>query len=132
MFIYLPVLLLLCACEGEQPLALYDLRCEDLASPTAIDSTTPHFSWKIKADADATMQTHYEVMVASSEQALRRGEADLWSSGKVASDASVMVPYAGDVLASRSLAYWKVRVWDNHGNVSPWSEVQRFGVGISV
>ena len=129
-FIYLSVLMLLCACGAEQPLALYDLRCEDLTSPTAIDSAMPHFSWKIKAGADATMQTHYEVMVASSEQALRRGGADLWSSGKVASDASVMVPYAGSELASRSLAYWQVRVWDNHGNMSPWSEVQRFGVGI--
>ncbi len=127
---FLVALTLLCSCHDVEPLALYDLRCEDLTSPTAIDSANPHFSWKIKAAADATMQTHYEVMVATSEQALRRGEADLWSSGKVASDASVMVPYAGNALASRTLAYWQVRVWDNHGNVSPWSEVQRFGVGI--
>ena len=76
------------------------------------------------------MQTHYEVMVATSSKALQRDEADLWSSGKVASDKSVMVPYGGKALSSRALAYWKVRVWDNHGNVSPWSDVQRFGVGI--
>ena len=76
------------------------------------------------------MQTHYEVMVATSPKALQRDEADLWSSGKVASDKSVMVPYDGKALSSRALAYWKVRVWDNHGNVSPWSDVQRFGVGI--
>ena len=76
------------------------------------------------------MQTHYEVMVATSRKALQRDEADLWSSGKVASDESVMVPYGGSALPSRTLAYWKVRVWDNYGNVSPWSDVQRFGVGI--
>ena len=76
------------------------------------------------------MQTHYEVMVATSLKALQRDEADLWSSGKVASDESVMVPYGGKELTSRTLAYWKVRVWDNYGNVSPWSDVQRFGVGI--
>ena len=119
------------SCSTEDgPLSLYDLRCEDLTAPLAIDSAQPHLSWKIKADATATAQTHYEVMVATSEKALRRDEADLWSSGKVASDESVMVPYAGKPLSSRALAYWKVRVWDNYGNVSPWSDIQRFGVGI--
>lgn len=127
---YLPVLLFLYACDAVEPLSLYDLRCEDLTSPTAIDSTNPHFSWKIDAEAEATMQTHYELMVATSQKALQRGEADLWSSGQVASDESVMVSYEGKPLSSRMLAYWKVRVWDNHGNVSPWSEIQRFGVGI--
>lgn len=130
LFVALLFSALLAACSEEQPLSLYDLRCEDLTNPTAIDSAVPHFSWKLKAEAMATMQTHYEIMVARSAQALRRGEADLWSSGKVASDESVMVRYEGQALDSRTLAYWQVRVWDNHGNVSPWSEVQRFGVGI--
>lgn len=118
------------ACDSVEPLSVYDLRCEDLTNPTAIDSANPHFSWKIAAEAKATAQTHYEIQVATSPKALQRGEADLWSSGEVASDESVMVPYAGEALSSRVLAYWRVRVWDNHGNVSPWSDVQRFGVGI--
>ena len=126
----LAALLCVSCSTNDGPLSLYDLRCEDLTSPLAIDSTQPHLSWKIKAEAAATMQTHYEIMVATSEKALRDDEADLWSSGKVASDESVMVPYAGKPLSSRTLAYWKVRVWDNYGNVSPWSDVQRFGVGI--
>ena len=96
----LSALMLLCSCNNSGPLSLYDLRCEDLDSPTAIDSATPHFSWKIAAEADATMQTHYEVMVATSSKALQRDEADLWSSGKVASDKSVMVPYDGKALSS--------------------------------
>ena len=127
---WLALVPMLFSCTEQTPLSLYDLRCEDLTSPLAIDSAQPHLSWKIKADASGTMQTHYEIMVATSEKALRRDEADLWSSGKVASDESVMIPYAGESLASRSLAYWKVRVWDNYGNVSQWSDVQRFGVGI--
>ena len=119
----LSALMLLCSCNDAGPLSLYDLRCEDLDSPTAIDSATPHFSWKIEAEAGATMQTHYEVMVATSRKALQRDEADLWSSGRVASDESIMVPYGGNALTSRTLAYWKVRVWDNYGNVSPWSDI---------
>ncbi|MBR4994503.1 MAG: family 78 glycoside hydrolase catalytic domain [Alistipes sp.] len=121
---------MLFSCSVGEPLSLYDLKCENLVSPNAIDSAAPHFSWKIKSEDSDVVQTHYEIMVATSSAALRVGNADLWSSGKVASDESVMVSYAGSPLSSRTLAYWKVRVWDNYGNVSPWSKEQRFGVGI--
>ena len=33
------------ACDTVEPLSVYDLRCEDLTNPTAIDSANPHFSW---------------------------------------------------------------------------------------
>ncbi|HZC27917.1 MAG TPA: family 78 glycoside hydrolase catalytic domain [Actinopolymorphaceae bacterium] len=32
------------------------------------------------------------------------------------------VPYGGPALAQQSRYYWQVRVWDNHGTVSPWSQ----------
>ena len=73
--------MLLMSCTAKQPLSLYDLRCEDLDSPTAIASTTPHFSWKLSADASATKQTHYEVMVATTEKALKNNQPDLERSG---------------------------------------------------
>lgn len=123
------LVLTLVGCKSES-LQLYDLRCENLENPLAIDSTTPHFSWKINSALNATNQTHYEIMVASNEQLLKNDQADIWSSGKIASDESVMVKYAGAGLQPRSLAFWKVRVWDNHGNVSAWSKPQRFGIGI--
>ena len=123
------LVLVLVGCKSES-LQLYDLRCENLENPLAIDSTTPHFSWKINSALNATNQTHYEIMVASNEQLLKNDQADIWSSGKIASDESVMVKYAGAGLQPRSLAFWKVRVWDNHGNVSAWSKPQRFGIGI--
>ena len=92
----------------EEPLQLYDLRCENMENPLAIDSTTPHFSWKINSVKDATSQTHYEILVASSMQLLKNDQADIWASGKVASDESVMVKYAGSELQPRSLVFWKV------------------------
>ena len=33
-------------------------------------------------------------------------------------------------LTSRSLCYWRVRVWDAKKQISSWSPVARFGVGI--
>lgn len=53
-----------------------------------------------------------EIQVASDSLLLIGGKADLWKSGKLKSDVSVMVPYQGLPLASRSLCYWRVRVWD--------------------
>mgnify|MGYP001386567175 FL=1 len=109
---------------------LAELKCENLIDPLGIDNVTPHFSWKLKGDGWKGGQTYYEIQVASDSVLLAQDKADLWNTGKLKSDASVMVPYQGKTLTSRSLCYWRVRVWDSKKQVSPWSPVARFGVGI--
>ena len=106
------------------------LKCENLIHPNAIDNTTPHFSWKVLNEADKMQQQFYEIQVASDSLALTAGTADLWNTGKFASSSSVMVPYAGKALTSRSLCFWRVRVWNEKEEVSAWSDIARFGVGI--
>jgi alpha-L-rhamnosidase len=106
-----------------------DLKCENLINPNAIDSKHPHFSWKVKSDKRMTQQ-YYEILVATDSIALSGGTANLWNSGKVKSPASVMIPYKGTELNSRTLAYWKVRVWNEKGKASEWSKIARFGIGI--
>ncbi len=108
---------------------VYDLLCEGLSEPLGIDSSEPHFSWKINSRSPME-QVAYEIEVASSIASLKSGKADLWSSGKVASSDQVMVPYSGNQLASRQQCWWRVRVWKSDKEVSAWSEPQRFGVGI--
>ena len=98
---------------------VYDLRCEGLREPLAIDSPRPHFSWKIRASRPVK-QLAYEIEVGPGR----------WSSGKVVSPDQVMVPYQGLPLHSRDQAWWRVRVWTSSDRVSRWSEPQRFGVGI--
>ena len=122
-------LLLLAGCRSEQPVRPKELRCENLTAPLAIDSARPHFSWKTDAGGDFR-QSGYEIRVAADSTELLGEGAGLWNSGRVASGASVLVPYEGRPLASPSLAYWKVRVWDDAGRVSAWSAIRRFGVGI--
>ncbi|MEA4915931.1 MAG: family 78 glycoside hydrolase catalytic domain [Proteiniphilum sp.] len=109
---------------------LVDLRCENLVNPNGIDNSSPHFSWKIQSDTPM-VQHYYEIQVASDSLLLINDRADLWNSTKVRSSASVMVPYKGKPLQSRMLCYWRVRVWDEKGNISAWSPVQRFGIGVS-
>ena len=107
-------------------LKVYDLTCEKLQEPLAIDSEFPYFSWKVLSD---NAMTAYQIEVASSETKLLGGEADLWQSGKIASDDPIMVPYAGDRLSSRQQCWWRVRIWSGDKR-SDWSRPQRFGVGI--
>ena len=109
---------------------LGELKCENLINPLGIDNTTPHFSWKLKGDGWKGGQAYYEIQVATDSLLIIRDEADLWKSGKLKSDASVMVPYRGSPLTSRSLCYWRVRVWDQKKKVSAWSSVARFSVGL--
>lgn len=49
---------------------------------------------------------------------------------KIKSSVSVMVPYQGRPLSSRSLCYWRVRIWDFKKQVSEWSLVARFSIGL--
>lgn len=108
---------------------LFDLRCENLINPMAIDNVIPHFSWKIQYDYPMK-QGYFEIQVASDSISLAKNKADLWNSAKIESSVSVMVPYKGQPLKSRMLCYWRVRVWNEKGTVSPWSSTQRFGIGI--
>ncbi|MDR0348815.1 MAG: glycoside hydrolase family 78 protein [Tannerella sp.] len=106
-----------------------DLRCENLINPVGIDNTTPHFSWKIQCN-NPMQQQYYEIQVASDSSQLAKNKADLWNSTKTLSSSSVMVPYRGLTLKSRMLCYWRVRVWNEKEEVSEWSPVQRFAIGI--
>jgi homoserine kinase len=67
------------------------------------------------------MQTAYQVLAASAAERLAAGEGDLWDTGKVESDRSIQVEYAGKPLGSGARAWWKVRIWDRDGKASAWS-----------
>ena len=111
-------------------LSIRELTTEALENPLAIDNTSPHFSWKMVSDENGTSTTAYQILVATQPEKLNENEADLWNTGKVTNSESVNMPYEGKALASRSYAYWKVRVWDQKGRVSQWSEPACFGVGL--
>ena len=94
------VLLALCmqGC-GKSRMHISEPKCEGLENPLGIDNTEPHFSWKLQT-ANAERQVSYEILVASRKDLLKPGRADLWDSGLVTGDASVMVPYGGKPLQS--------------------------------
>lgn len=98
------------------------LRRPDL---TVITDARPRFSWIVNDRSRDAVQSAYEITVSSSAQ----GNGELWDSGKIASDQSISVPYAGTALAPNHSYWWAVRTWDAHGRASLWSERQRFNTG---
>jgi alpha-L-rhamnosidase len=129
-FFILISILFLTGCSTKYQPYIFDLKCESLHNPTAIDKTTPRFSWKIKSPENETEQIAFQICVASDIEFLEEGKADFWDSGKMESASSIFVPYKGKKLGSGLAAVWKVRVWDNQGNVSQWSEPASFGIGL--
>jgi alpha-L-rhamnosidase len=107
-----------------------DLRCEYLVNPMGIDVTTPRLSWILKSGRRACVQNAYQVLVASNAETLQHNKGDLWNSGKVKSDQSNQIVYKGKALKSRMRCYWKVRVWDNSGHVSDFSEPAAWTMGL--
>lgn len=108
------------------------LRCEYADCPLAVQCARPRLSWinEAKSDKRGLRQSAYQVLVASVADELARDRGDLWDSGKVDSDASTQVEYAGRPLASRQQCFWKVRTWDQDGQMSPWSEHATWTVGL--
>ena len=117
-------------CTQASSLKVNHLKCEELVNPLAIDNTTPHFSWQLNSGRQGEQQTAYQVLVASDRERLNENKADLWNSGKVTSSASTWIPYQGKLLAAKSFAYWKVRIWNKDGEVSEWSTPAFFGIGL--
>src|SRR4029078_404611 len=106
------------------------LRCESFDNPLAIDAARPRLSWLVNDDRRNAVQAAYHVQVASSPQKIADDTADLWDSGKVASDQSVHVEYGGAPLISRQTCVWRVRTWDANGDASPWSDVATWEMGL--
>ncbi|MBC7848338.1 MAG: family 78 glycoside hydrolase catalytic domain, partial [Chitinophagaceae bacterium] len=104
-------------------LAVKNPRVENRVNPMGIDIAQPHFSWQLGTTRRNVMQTAYELRVLS-------GKAAVWSSGKVTSDQSVHVKYAGPALNSNMRYNWQVRVWDNKAAASAWSENASFQMAL--
>ncbi|HNS19008.1 MAG TPA: family 78 glycoside hydrolase catalytic domain [Sedimentisphaerales bacterium] len=98
-----------------------DLRCEYRVDPLGIDVVEPRLSWTLQSGQRGQVQTAYRILVAGDPKQLAGETGDLWDSGKVASDQSIQVPYAGAPLTSGMACYWKVQVWDKNGKPSAWS-----------
>lgn len=108
----------------------YGLTCEQMDNPIGIDVVAPRFSWKMHCTTRNAMQTAYQIILADNPELLKEDKANVWNSGKVDSDCSLLIPFNGCPLLSSTTYYWKVRIWNEQGECSGWSEPSAFTTGI--
>lgn len=112
---------------------VYNLRCEWMENPIGIDTVKPYLSWKlmtVTSGARGQKQTAYQILVADTPEKLTADNGNLWDTGKVVSDQSINIEYAGSNLTSEMRCYWKVRVWDKDDYVSNWSSSTSWTMGL--
>lgn len=98
--------------------------CESQSAPLAADTPQPRFGWQMEGGPDC-LQAAYEIEVYD---VWSGSGSPHWSSGRVESPQSVLVAYDGPELTPRRLYEWRVKVWDNRGNESPWSRRAAFRI----
>lgn len=110
---------------ANKPTMPENLLVEYQSNPIGIDYI-PQLSWQITSGMDNVLQSAYHLQIASSEEGLTAGKADVWDSGKVESSQSTGIFIEKLPLKSRTKYFWRVKIWDNYGAESPWSETSTF------
>ena len=131
-YVFLPlvVMSLASAILHAESIQVADLRCEYLQDPLGLGAVQPRLSWVIESTQRGQRQTAYQILIASTPALLEQDHGDIWDSGKVASDETTQVTYAGKPLASRQLCFWKIRAWDRDGQPSAWSKPAHWEMGL--
>ncbi len=118
-------------CQLLQPTGL---RTEYQQYPICIETQTPRLDWQLVASQPNlrnVVQTAYQIQVSSTpREMLMQDSGDLWDSGKVKSNQTTQIPYAGFKLYSREECYWRVRSWDGNDVPTPWSDPVPWEMGM--
>jgi alpha-L-rhamnosidase len=124
------LLLILAVTAHAADLRVTDSTCDWRVRPLGIDVPQPDLGWTLESSRRGETQTAYQILAASDVALLSAGKPDLWDSGKVSSDESIGIRYAGKPLASGQRVWWQVRAWDGEGKPGPYSEAQWWEMGL--
>ena len=111
---------------------VYNLRCEYRIAPLAVETEVPSFSWSIASQDRGTFQAAYQILVADSQYILEKDSGNIWDTGKIKSEHSVNICYAGSKLIPGKCYFWKVRIWSSKDDIATewsvpamWRQVER-------
>lgn len=109
--------------HASSPIQVKHLTCEQCVNPLGIDQVAPQLSWQLSSPQRNQYQKAYEIMVGTDSVKLINDRAIVWKSGRVESDETLFIRYQGKKLRPFTKYYWKVRVINQHNDVSDWSEI---------
>jgi alpha-L-rhamnosidase len=121
-----------------EPSAPVGLLVDGVSHPLAIDRDATRFTWMSKDTERGERQTAYQIVVfrrsqSAKDSGIRTHDSGLilWDSGKVDSDQSASVEYAGKSLPAMTRLWWKVHIWDQTGKASSYSAPAYFDTGLN-
>ena len=100
------------------------LRVDNLSNPLGIDDPAPKFSWQLDDPARGAKQTAYQIDLFAGMAGYPDAKFAFWTSGRVASNQSLNVRYAGPALKPSTRYYWLLTVWGADGKPYPHAEPQ--------
>jgi alpha-L-rhamnosidase len=92
--------------------------CDGYENSIGLDTPKPTLSWRLASDENGTAQTAYEIETASDE----KFSQTIWQSGPIESSQSQHLTYSGPELKPHTRYWFRIRVRDNTGNLSNWSD----------
>lgn len=115
---------------GESELNVINLRADYLANPLGVGERRPRLSWVIESDRRGLRQAAYRIIAAPSRDTVERGKGERWDTGWVESRDSGQITYSGTPVSARERVWWAVRVRDDGGRESAWSEPAFWETGL--
>lgn len=112
--------------NAASPLQPAALTCEYIKNPLGIDTKAPRLSWNFTSSERNQFQSAFEIIVSDNISNINKGIGSTWTTGKISSAENIQMPYAGNVLQSFTRYYWRVKVYNQKGEASEWSEVNWF------
>ncbi len=125
-FLLISMLILFQRANALSAIKLDVLRCEYLQNPLGIDTKSPRLSWTMISSGRNKFQSAYEILVSERMTEIQNLKGNIWASGKVTSNQNVHIDYKGTPLKSFTKYYWRVRVYDEGGEPSAWSNINSF------
>ncbi len=120
-----------CSCMAPESvrLSVKNLKCILNENP-ATREMDAFLSWQISSEHRNQLQSAYQIVVAGNPDDLKTSKNILWDSGKINSDKSALVLADGLKLKSAQTYFWKVKVWNQDGKETEWSEPASIKTGL--
>lgn len=98
------------------------LKTDYQTTALGFDDSMPKFSWILQSSERGMIQTAFEILVSDDPEKLDAGTGNFWQTGKITGNKTFGIQYSGKPLNSFTRYFWKVRIWNQRGEISAWSQ----------
>ena len=116
--------------KNPDSLSVKCMKCEYLRNPSGIETTNPRLTWQVTSSESNGTQNAYQLIAGTDSMGVVKETGKIWDSGKISSSQSLNIPFQGETLESGKKYFWKVRIWDENNQASPWSKLASWETGL--